>query len=440
MILKKNGRIFTVSSINKYIHGMFDQDYLLSSVKVEGEISNCKFDQRGHLYFSLKDEGGSLSCVMYKFNQQSGIKCRLENGTKCIVTGSVSVYERNGVYQLYAKQIEAKGLGDLYERFEALKQRLGAEGLFDSAHKKPVPAYCRKIGIVTAATGAVIHDIINVKTRRNPYVQLILCPSKVQGEGAAEEIAESIQILDGFGLDCIIVGRGGGSMEDLWAFNEEIVARVVYDCITPVISAVGHETDTTLCDYAADLRAPTPSAAAELAVFDLNETLAALNDYQQKLLLRMNEKLQNKRFRLSSCDSRLQALHPQHQLMKQQQMLEHYKDRLKYSVEKRLMFERQKAKQEHDQLRQEYERLQRNFEGLLVNKRQLFVLFSQRLEAASPVKRLTGGYVYAMTANGRPLLNIDQVQEKEQLTIRTADGRIIAEVQEKKYLNSDQIG
>lgn len=440
MMLKKDSRIFTVSAINKYIHTMFDQDYLLSAVKVEGEISNCKSDQRGHLYFSLKDESGALSCVMYKFNRQSGIKCKLENGVKCVVTGSISVYERSGVYQLYARQIEEKGLGDLYERFEALKQRLETEGLFDAAHKKPIPAYCRKIGIVTASTGAVIHDIVNVKTRRNPYVQLILCPSKVQGEGAAEEIAEGIQILDSFGLDCIIVGRGGGSMEDLWAFNEEIVVRAVYNCDTPVISAVGHETDTTLCDYAADLRAPTPSAAAELAVFDLNETLAALNDYQQKLQLRMNEKLQNKRFQLSVYDSRLQALHPQHRLMKQQQMLKHYRDRLKYSMEKRLIFEKQKAKQSHDQLRQKRERLQRNFEGLLANKRQLFLLLSQRLEAASPVKRLTGGYVYAMAENGRPLLSIEQVQEKDQLTIRTADGKIIANVEEKQYLNNDQIG
>lgn len=440
MILKKDSRIFTVSAINKYIHGMFSQDYLLSSVKVEGEISNYKFDQRGHLYFSLKDENGALSCVMYKFNQQNGIKCRLENGMKCVVTGSVSVYERGGVYQLYAKQIEAKGLGDLFERFEALKQRLGAEGLFDTAHKKPIPAYCRKIGIVTASTGAVIHDIVNVTNRRNPYVQLLLCPSKVQGEGAAEEIAESIQILDSFGMDCIIVGRGGGSMEDLWAFNEEIVARVVYNCSTPVISAVGHETDTTLCDYAADLRAPTPSAAAELAVFDLNETLAALNDCQQKLVQRMNEKLQNKRFQLSGYDSRLQALHPQHRLLKQQQMLENYRNRLKYNMDKKLIFENQRVKQKQNLLRQNHQRLQRDFEELLAGKRHLFALLSQRLDSASPIKRLTGGYVYAATVKGRPLVSVSQVREQDQLTIRTADGKIIANVEEKKLLSKDQIG
>lgn len=410
-MLKKESRIFTVSAINKYIHGMFDQDYLLSSVKIEGEISNCKSDQRGHLYFSLKDEGGAISCVMYQFNRQSGIKCRVENGVKCVVTGSVSVYERSGVYQLYAKRIEAKGLGDLYERFEALKKQLTSEGIFDAAHKKPIPAYCRKIGIVTAATGAVIHDIMNVAKRRNPYVQLILCPAQVQGEGAAEQIAESLQILDSFGLDCIIVGRGGGSMEDLWAFNEEIVARAVYSCETPVISAVGHETDTTLCDYAADLRAPTPSAAAELAVFDLNETLADLGECQRKLTQRMDEILRQNRLRLKSCESRLLALHPQHRLEKQRQTLTHYRDILKYGMEKRLVMNRQR-----------------------------FALLSQRLDDMSPVKRLTGGYVYALAPDGRPLASIDQVLARDLLTIRTADGKISARVEDTQYLNSDQMG
>ncbi len=440
MMLKKESRIFTVSAINKYIHGMFDQDYLLRSVKVEGEISNYKIDQRGHLYFSLKDEGGAISCVMYKFNRQSGIKCRLENGMKCVVTGSISVFERSGIYQLYAKQIEEKGLGDLYERFEALKKRLGAEGLFDQSHKKPIPRYCRRIGIVTASTGAVIHDIVNVARRRNPYVQLILCPSKVQGDGAAEEVAESLRILDSFGLDCIIVGRGGGSMEDLWAFNEEIVARAVFNCSTPVISAVGHETDTTLCDYAADLRAPTPSAAAEQAVFELNETLAALNDLQQRLEQRMGDMIRNKRLQLSGYESRLQALHPRHQLAKQRQLLVHYRELLTHNMERGLLVEGQRIRLGRDRLIQKKDLLSRGFSNLLSQKRQLFILLSQRLEGASPVKRLTGGYVYGMGPDGSPLLTIDQVWVRDLITIRTGDGKILAQVEEKKHLNKDQIG
>jgi exodeoxyribonuclease VII large subunit len=440
MIQKKDSRIFTVSAVNKYIHGMFEQDYLLSSLKVEGEISNYKFDQRGHLYFSLKDETGALSCVMYRFNQQAGIKCRLENGLKCVVTGSVNVYERGGVYQLYAKQIEPKGLGDLFERFEALKQRLGAEGLFDTAHKKPIPPYCKKIGIVTASTGAVIHDILNVSSRRNPYVQLILCPSKVQGDGAAQEIAESIQILDSFGLDCIIVGRGGGSMEDLWAFNEEVVARAVYACETPIISAVGHETDTTLCDYAADLRAPTPSAAAELAVFDLNEALGVLNDAQQKLMRRMNEQLQNRRLQLSGLDSKLQALHPSHRVNRQQQMLINYRERLRYTMEKRISAEQQLVNRSKNQLAQNRTRLQNDFQTKLSNKRHAFALLSQRLDGLSPVKRLTGGYAYVTGEDGMPLMSIEQVEPHQLLTVRTADGKIAARVEEKKFLNKDQIG
>ncbi len=395
----KNKRIFSVSEINKYIHRMFDQDYLLKSVTVGGEISNCKFDQRGHLYFSLKDEEGALSAVMYRFKQTKGLKCSLHNGMKCVVTGSISVYERSGAYQLYAEEIEEKGLGNLFEQFEALKKRLGDEGLFDQSHKKPIPKYAKRIGIVTASTGAVIHDIINVSRRRNPFVQLILCPAKVQGDGAAEDIAQGIAILDSLGVDCIIVGRGGGSMEDLWAFNEEIVVRAVYNCDTPVISAVGHETDTTLCDYAADLRAPTPSAAAEQAVFDLKAVLDILNEYQMRLSQRMGEILNNKRYMLSSYESRLSLLHPKHQLLLKR-----------------------------DRLSRNYEILVRNFKDLLGSKRQRLILLTSRLEGLSPTKRLTGGYVYAVTDGNKPLVSVEQVSLDDTISVRVADGNIKAKV------------
>ncbi len=426
--MSRTKKVFSVSAINKYIHSMFDQDYLLRTVCVEGEISNLKRDQRGHMYFSIKDEAATLSCVMYAFKQQNGIKCQLSNGVKVIVSGKISVYEKNGTYQLYADIIEAAGVGDLAQRFEELKKSLAALGLFDASHKKPIPKYCKKIGVVTAATGAVIHDIVNVGSRRNPYVQFILCPSKVQGEGAAEEIAESIQILDGFGLDCIIVGRGGGSMEDLWAFNEEIVVRAVYECETPIISAVGHEVDTTLCDYAADLRAPTPSAAAELAVFDINETMAELSDMENRLVSCVFGRLNMEKLKLSNMENRLKSLHPQHTLALQRQRLGRCDELLKRDFSALLDDKRRS-------LSLNSERMQRDMENMLNRKRQQFVLLSQRIDSASPVKRLTGGYVYAVDECGRPLTSVGQVQYGDQIQVRTADGKIAASVEGASYLD-----
>ncbi len=426
--MSREKRVFSVSAVNKYIHGMFDQDYMLRTISVEGEISNLKRDQRGHMYFSLKDEAATLSCVMYAFKQQNGIRCQLQNGVKVIVSGKISVFERNGTYQLYAEIIEAAGVGNLAQRFEELKKKLNEQGLFDISHKKPIPKYSKKIGIVTASTGAVIHDIVNVGSRRNPYVQLILCPSKVQGEGAAEEIAEGIQILDGFGLDCIIVGRGGGSMEDLWAFNEEIVVRAVYECETPIISAVGHETDTTLCDYAADMRAPTPSAAAELAVFDLNEALAGVSDLERKLIRCMEGRLNTDKLKLSNMSNRLKTLHPMHTMALQRQKLDKYDELLKRDFEALLTEKRRTLLQDGD-------RMQRDMENLMVRKRQQFVLLSQRIDSASPVKRLTGGYVYAVDECGRPLTSVEQVGYGDQIQVRTADGKIAAYVEGVKYLD-----
>ena len=255
------GQAYTVTEINQYIKNMFIKDPYLNHIYVKGEVSNCKYHTSGHIYFTLKDNQGQLACVMFA-GQRRGLTFRMEEGQSVIVLGSVSVYERDGKYQLYANQIVLDGQGALYERFEKLKKDLEAEGLFDKAHKKPIPSYPKRVGIGTASTGAAIQDIINISKRRNPYIQLILYPALVQGAGAPESIVRGIKALDKLRPDVIIVGRGGGSIEDLWAFNEEIVARAIYSCNTPIISAVGHETDVTIADYVVDLRAPTPSAAA----------------------------------------------------------------------------------------------------------------------------------------------------------------------------------
>ena len=263
--------VYSVGQVNSYIKNMFTQDFMLGRIYVKGEVSNCKYHTSGHIYFSLKDETGTIACVMFA-GQRGGLAFRMREGQQVIVLGSVNVYERDGRYQLYAKEIILDGAGLLYEKFEKLKQELEEMGMFEQEYKRPIPPFASTVGIVTAPTGAAIRDIIHIASRRNPYVQLYLCPALVQGEDAAESIADGIRRLDAFGVDVIIVGRGGGSIEDLWAFNEEIVARAIFACQTPVISAVGHETDTTIADYVADLRAPTPSAAAELAVYEEAKT------------------------------------------------------------------------------------------------------------------------------------------------------------------------
>ena len=274
--------IYSVTQVNSYIKNMFAKDSALNRIRVQGEVSNCKYHSSGHIYFTLKDSGGTLSAIMFA-SRRGGLSFTLKDGQKIVVTGSIEVYERGGSYQIYAQRIQLAGTGDLYERFLKLKNELEEMGMFAPEYKQPIPKHPRTIGIATASTGAALHDIINVTTRRNPYIQLVFVPTRVQGEGAAQSIVRSIRKLDEYGVDVIIAGRGGGSLEDLWAFNEEIVARAIFNCRTPVISAVGHETDFTIADFAADMRAPTPSAAAEIATEDMREFLDALDGRQQRL-------------------------------------------------------------------------------------------------------------------------------------------------------------
>ncbi len=272
--------IYSVTQVNAYIKNMFVQDYLLKRLSVRGEISNCKYHTSGHIYFTLKDKSGTLSAVMFA-GQRRGLNFQLQEGQQVIVTGTVDVYERDGKYQLYAREIKRDGKGDLFEQFQKLRDELEDMGMFAAEYKQPIPKYAKTVGIVTASTGAAIRDIMNISARRNPYVQLVLYPALVQGEQAKYSIVKGIQTLDRLGLDVIIVGRGGGSIEDLWAFNEEMVARAIFECSTPIISAVGHETDVTISDYVADMRAPTPSAAAELAVFDYRQLEEQIHLYRE---------------------------------------------------------------------------------------------------------------------------------------------------------------
>ena len=396
------GNIYTIRQVNRYISNMFTQDFMLNRIYVKGEVSNCKYHTSGHIYFSLKDDSGSLACVMFA-GSRNGLKFRMQNGQSVIVLGSISVYERDGKYQLYAKEIVLDGIGLLYEKFQALKQELEDMGMFAPEYKQPIPAFSRRVGIVTAPTGAAIRDIMNISYRRNPFVQLILYPALVQGEGAADSIVRGIEILDQSDVDIIIVGRGGGSMEDLWAFNEEKVARAIFQCNTPVISAVGHETDFTIADYVADLRAPTPSAAAELAVTDMIGIQEQLQKWEERFRTRMWDRIEDGRREVRHLQARMNGLSPQNQIREKYQILTEKEEKLQYLMRQ-----------------------------VLKNKRHQMLLYAERMKGLSPLDKLSQGYSYTADEKGHKVTEVDQVQEGDLLQIYVSDGQIQAEVKGTK--------
>ncbi len=392
--------IYSVAQVNSYIKNMFVQDYLLSRISVRGEVSNCKYHTSGHIYFTLKDKSGALSAVMFA-GQRKGLNFRLQEGQKVIVTGSVDVYERDGRYQMYAREIKKEGIGDLFEKFQKLRDELEEMGMFAPEYKQPIPRYAMTVGVVTASTGAAVRDIMNISARRNPYVQLILYPALVQGEQAKYSIVKGIRTLDSMGLDVMIVGRGGGSIEDLWAFNEEIVARAIFECSTPVISAVGHETDVTIADYVADLRAPTPSAAAELAVFDYRQFQGQMQRYRDVLTGSMNRCTEKKRYELEQRRLRLQVYHPQRQLNEKKQHLADIEERMGILMEQKL-----------------------------VDRRHRLALISGRLQALSPLSRLSKGFGFVTGEDGKRVESVQQTAGGQNLTIRLADGTLETKVTE----------
>lgn len=392
--------IYSVGQVNTYIKNMFNQDFMLNKIYIKGEVSNCKYHTSGHIYFSLKDETGTLSCVMFA-GQRKGLGFQMKNGDKVVAGGSVSVYERDGKYQLYAREITLEGAGLLYERYLALKEELEEMGMFSTEYKQPIPAYVKKLGIVTAPTGAAIQDIRNIAGRRNPYAQLVLYPALVQGEGAKESIVKGIETLDAAGMDVIIVGRGGGSIEDLWAFNEEEVARAIFNCRTPVISAVGHETDTTIADFVADLRAPTPSAAAELAVADIRQILETFRAYRQKLGHSMENQIYFLRQRMRQYEMKLEYASPAYQIQEKRTHLLDAEERLHSAMENQIFRARQNLN-----------------------------IYIERLKGLSPLDKLNQGFSYVEDKNNRSVTQISQVKPGDVLKIQVTDGKITAEVTE----------
>ncbi|MBO4976621.1 MAG: exodeoxyribonuclease VII large subunit [Lachnospiraceae bacterium] len=392
--------VYTVSQVNAYIKNMFTQDYMLQAVLVKGEVSNCKYHSSGHIYFTLKDLKGTMNCVMFAGNRQ-GLKFRLMEGQQVIVGGTVDVYERDGKYQLYARQIVPDGAGLLYEKFEQLKRELEEQGMFAQEYKQPIPKYIRTLGVVTADTGAAVRDIIQITRRRNPYVQIILYPAIVQGDAAAQSIVNGIRALELRKVDVMIVGRGGGSMEDLWAFNERSVAQAVFDCSIPIISAVGHETDTTIIDYVADMRAPTPSAAAELAVYDVTQLTDVLENYENGLKKLMRRKLQDNRERLKSYEMQLKYVSPAARI----------RERKTYALSLE-------------------ERIQDRMQKILSIKRHRLALYVEQMKGLSPLEKLSSGYSYVENAQGQNIRSVEQVTEGELLRIRVKDGTVSAQVTE----------
>lgn len=393
--------IYTVAQVNAYIKNMFTQDFMLQSVFIRGEVSNCKYHSSGHIYFTLKDEKGTLACVMFK-GSRDGLKFTLQEGQQVVVGGSVDVYERDGKYQLYARQIVRDGTGLLYERFEELKKELEERGMFAAEYKRPVPKYIRTLGVVTAPTGAAVRDIINVAKRRNPYIQIILYPAIVQGDMAAESICNGIRALEQKGVDVMIVGRGGGSMEDLWAFNEEIVAQAVFDCEVPIISAVGHETDTTIIDYVSDLRAPTPSAAAELAVYDYEQAEGILEEYAAALARPLQRKIKEQRERA---------------------------DKLRMQLGYRSSAGRIREKRMRAVSLEEA--LSRGMEKKLEDRRHRLALLLEQFKGLSPLAKLNQGYSYVENAQGRAVRHVAQVHPGDELTVNVTDGQIYVWVKDK---------
>ena len=402
---------YTVTQVNAYIKNMFTQDFLLRSITVKGEISNCRYHSSGHIYFTMKDSGGAISCVMFRGDiDRGGLKFQMKEGQQVKVSGTVDVYERDGKYQLYARNIELDGEGALFEKYEELKKRLAESGMFADEYKQPIPTYIKTLGVVTASTGAAVRDIINVATRRNPHIQIILYPAIVQGDQAAESIVRGIETLSEMQTDVIIVGRGGGSIEDLWAFNEEIVAEAIFNCPVPIISAVGHETDTTIADYVADRRAPTPSAAAEIAVFEYKRFVQDLEDYSYTLQKSMNRVIGTLKLKEAKYADSLRHLSPMGRIKEKLLKMDKLQDAIQTLMDRKIM-----------------------------EARNRFMVDAQKLKGLSPLERLMGGYSYTADETGKNVRSIKQVKKGDKLSIYVTDGVIKAEATETTAIDRSNI-
>ena len=390
--------VYTVKQVNSYIKNMFKQDFLLNSVSVKGEISNCKYHTSGHIYFTLKDADAALSVIMFA-SQAAKLAFKLKDGMSVVVSGRVDVFDAAGKYQLYANTVQQEGIGELYQKYEQLKQYYEDMGYFAKEYKRQLPAFTKKLGVVTSKTGAAVQDIMNISRRRNPYIQIVLYPAYVQGEHAKQSVVNGIAKLDKLGLDCIIVGRGGGSIEDLWAFNEPEVVEAVFNASTPIISAVGHETDFTLTDFVADMRAPTPSAAAELAVTEVAAVENKIYEYERRLKQMMMYSLTAKRDYLERLKLQMEYLNPVNQIYDKRQRLMNIEDKLNMLIKR-----------------------------CVADNRNRLRLYASRLEGLSPLKKLDMGYGYIEDSQNDRIISVSQVSPEDEITVYLKDGSIRSKV------------
>ena len=390
--------VYTVKQVNSYIKNMFKQDFLLNSVSVKGEISNCKYHTSGHIYFTLKDADAALSVIMFA-SQAARLSFKLKDGMSVVVSGRVDVFDAAGKYQLYANTVQQEGIGELYQKYEQLKQYYEDMGYFAKEYKRPLPAFTRKLGVVTSKTGAAVQDIMNISRRRNPYIQIVLYPAYVQGEHAKQSVVNGIAKLDKLGLDCIIVGRGGGSIEDLWAFNEPEVVEAVFNASTPIISAVGHETDFTLTDFVADMRAPTPSAAAELAVTEVAAVENKIYEYERRLKQQMMYSLSAKRDYLERLKLQMEYLNPVNQIYDKRQRLMNIEEKLNMLIKR-----------------------------CAADYRNRLRLYASKLDGLSPLKKLDMGYGYIEDSKSDRIVSVSQVSPEDEITVYLKDGSIRSKV------------
>ena len=416
-------KIFSVLEITRYIKSRLEGDFALRNVRISGEVSDCKEDKKGHLYFTIKDDGAVMGCAMWSAKRGLGLDFKLETGQHIVVTGNIGVYEKWGDYKLYADKIEKEGVGKLFEELEKLKQKLKAEGLFDEAHKKLIPKYPKKIGIITSRTGAVIEDIKRTAREANAYVQLLLYPATVQGAEAAATLIKGIERFEKERVDTIIIGRGGGSIEDLWCFNDERLARAVYNCSIPIISAVGHQTDRTLVDEVSDLSVATPTAAAMSAVPKLEGTFKELDAYKDRLTVNLQQKIDRMKTWLANTELVIKRQSPQMKLKEIGRQLDSYSVNFNRNITNRLdNYDRQllSGKQLLNRL------MRASYES--ANKK--FISLAAGIEGNSPMKRLLGGYSYVENEAGENVRSTDMVKKGESLKLVLSDGSIKAKVEE----------
>ncbi|MCR5685162.1 MAG: exodeoxyribonuclease VII large subunit [Lachnospiraceae bacterium] len=448
--------VLTVTQVNTYIGNKLSYDPNLSDISVRGEVSNCKYSSTGHIYFSIKDENSQLSCIMFRNRLNTGgLKFRLENGQAVIVHGSINVYTLGGTYSILAESIEKEGAGELFERFEKLKEKLSDEGLFDEEHKKPIPKYIHTLGVVTSKNGAVLHDICTVTARRNPYIKIILADASVQGKGAASSLVAGLKAMIKRKPDVIIIGRGGGSFEDLFEFNDEALARAIYACPIPVISAVGHETDFTICDFVADIRAATPSVAAELAVFDHYDFESRLVDYEYALYDRMISKINEALNRCEQFRLKLDRLDPKKVLKGYGLQLPQYKRRLTLELTRKLNICKQQLEygtlELQNEIKKKLEETEARTDGYSMKFPELFrtrlyeakhrmELVSERLDGMSPLKKLQSGYAYLEDEDRHCIRSVKELKEGDTFKATLSDGGFISRVEKIYFIRRNDNG